>query len=183
MLAHSNRLSAKDPIVAFVAVGSNISPERNITEALRALRRLTPVKAISTFYRTPPLKRPNQSKFINGVWKITTTRSPEEMKFDVLRRIEKELGRDRTEDTHAPRSIDLDLILYGDEIVEESDLHIPDPDIRRRPFIAIPLLELAPDLTWPNTDECLSSFPVIRDEAGLEPLDDFSEQLKRLIKQ
>jgi dihydroneopterin aldolase/2-amino-4-hydroxy-6-hydroxymethyldihydropteridine diphosphokinase len=176
-------MTAPDPAIAFVAVGSNVDPERNIPEALRSLRGLALVTATSTFYRTPPLSRPEQPMFFNGVWELRATRSARQLKFEVLRRIEAELGRERTEDRHAPRPIDLDLILYGDQVIAESDLRVPDPEICQRPFVAIPLLELAPDLVLPDTLERLSSQAVIRSATNLEPLGDFSEHLERLINQ
>jgi len=176
-------MTAPDPEVVFVAVGSNVDPERNIPAALRSLKRFAPVTATSTFFRTPPLSRPEQPMFYNGVWQLHTTRSPRELKFEVLRCIETELGRERTEDRHAPRPIDLDLILYGDRVIGESDLCVPDPEICQRPFIAIPLLELAPHLVLPDTQQRLSSLAVIRTATDLEALRDFSEHLERLITQ
>jgi dihydroneopterin aldolase/2-amino-4-hydroxy-6-hydroxymethyldihydropteridine diphosphokinase len=169
--------------VAFVAVGSNVDPEANIAAALGLLKSFATVTRTSTFYRTAPLARPEQPMFYNGVWELRTTQCPRKLKFDVLRRIEADLGRERTEDRHAARSIDLDLILYGDQVVAESDLCIPDPEICRRPFIAIPLLELAPDLVLPDTRQRLSSLEVVQSAAGLEALGEFSEHLERLVKQ
>lgn len=138
-------------IQAFVGVGSNIEPRRNIQAALVRLARRVRVTGVSTFYRTPALDRPDQPAFLNGVWRIETDLAPRALKLDVLRGIERSLGRVRTADRYAPRTIDLDLLLYGDLTVDEPDLRIPDPDIRKRPFIVVPLLELAPDLVMPDT--------------------------------
>ncbi|MBM3240842.1 2-amino-4-hydroxy-6-hydroxymethyldihydropteridine diphosphokinase [Candidatus Poribacteria bacterium] len=170
------------PVEAYIAVGSNIEPEKNILNALGILKRYVRVKASSTFYRTMPLGRPEQAVFLNGVWHIETVKTARALKFDLLRRIEAELGRVRTDDKYAARTIDLDIAVYGDEVINEPDIHLPDPDIRHRPFIAIPLLELAPALALPDTGEQLSSLPVTQDRTGLEPLDVFTASLRERIK-
>ncbi len=168
-------------VVAFVAVGSNIDPERNIEMALRKLQQLAFLHATSTFYRTPPLERPDQPMFVNGACKISSSLSPRQLKFQVLRRIEDELGRNRTGDRHAPRTVDLDLIIYGDAVIEEAGLRLPDPDIRRRAFIAVPLLELAPGLRLPGSLEPLASLPVAQSMEGLVPLASFTKQLRQRL--
>ncbi len=175
--------SIPEPAVAFVAVGSNIDPERNILNALDSLRRVVDVRATSSFYRTPPVARPEQPAFINGVWKILACQNARALKFDVLRRVEDGLGRTRTKDSHASRTIDLDLILFGDRVVEEPGLSIPDRDIYERSFVAIPLMELVPDLKLPDSKKPLSSLSSIRLGEGLEPLPEFTEQLKQRLKQ
>jgi 2-amino-4-hydroxy-6-hydroxymethyldihydropteridine diphosphokinase len=138
-------------IRAFIAVGSNVAPERNIPEALEQLQSRTRVMDCSTFYRTPPLNRPDQPTFVNGVWKIETAMLPRALKFDLLRPIEARLGRVRSKDKDAPRPIDLDIVLYGAWVVGEEDLRIPDPDLYSRAFLAWPLYELAPDRILPDS--------------------------------
>jgi 2-amino-4-hydroxy-6-hydroxymethyldihydropteridine diphosphokinase len=169
-------------VKAYIAVGSNIEPEKNIPEALERLKRYAQIKAISTFYRTLPITRPEQPSFLNGVWQIDTAGKARTLKFEILRRIEAELGRVRTEDRYAARTIDLDIALYGDAVIDEPDLHIPDPDIRRRPFIAVPLLELAPCLVLPDTGEQLSSLTTTRATEHLVPAYDFTESLRARIR-
>lgn len=166
---------------AYISVGSNIEPEKNIPEALEKLKKYVRVNAISTFYRTIPVGRPEQSAFINGVWQINAEQTARELKFHVLRQIEAELGRVRTEDKYAARTIDLDIALYGDMVIDDPDLRIPDPDIRRRPFIAVPLLELAPRLVLPDTEESLSSLDIVKATGVLEPVYDFTESLRERI--
>jgi len=140
---------------AYIGVGSNIEPERNITDALARLSKHVEITGISSFYKTAPLLRENQDCYLNGVWQISTSILPGELKFGVLRKIEKELHRNRDSDKYAPRTIDLDLLLYGDEVMQENNLTIPDPDISKRSFIAFPLSELNPDLIMPDTKEPL----------------------------
>jgi 2-amino-4-hydroxy-6-hydroxymethyldihydropteridine diphosphokinase len=166
---------------AFIAVGSNIEPLANITAAMEALARRVRLEATSTFYLSKPLMRPQQPMFVNGVWRIQTRVAPIDLKFEVLRKIETDLGRVRSEDSHAPRMIDLDLILYGDTVIEENGLRIPDPDIEERPFIAAPLAELAPDLLIPGTANKVGELSAARNVEGLDALVEFTAQLRRRI--
>ena len=169
---------AEKRLDAFIAVGSNIDPERHILEALRRLARRLSVTGVSTFYRTAPLDRPDQPPFLNGVWRIDAPVPARAIKFDYLRPIETELGRVRTADKFAARTIDLDLILYGDAVINEPGLKIPDPDLRTRPFIGIPALALAPDLVLPDTGERLASIlPSV--SANLQPAPDFTARLRK----
>ena len=111
---------------------------------------------------------------------ITSART---LKFGILRDIETELGRTRGADRYAARPIDLDLAVYGDAAIDEPDLRIPDPDIRERPFVAVPLLELAPNLVMPDSGESLASLSVARLGDGLEAAEDFTRQLnERLLR-
>jgi len=136
---------------AYIAVGSNIQPAPHIAEALERLEEKVKIAAISAFYRTAPLERPEQEDFLNGVLAMDTDRLPRELKFGTLRPIEAALGRARAEDKYAARAIDLDLIVYGNLVMDEPGLVLPDPDVLGRPFLWCPLLELAPDLIWPGS--------------------------------
>jgi len=163
-------------------VGSNIAPEANVESAMGALTRVVCIEAISTFFESEPYQRPGHPLFINGVWQIRTELPAPDLKFGVLREIERRMGRERESDRYAPRVIDLDLILYGDQVIEAPDLRIPDPDIKTRPFIAVPLVELAPDLVIPGSGEKLCEQPVVKKTDGLKALPAFTEQLKRQIE-
>ena len=167
---------------AFVAVGSNIEPERNIPAALEALARFVRVTGSSTFYRTAPVARPGQPAFYNGVFQAQTGLAARALKFDVLRPIEERLGRVRTADKDAPRTIDLDLLLCGDEVIDTPELRLPDPEIRVRPFVAVPLLELCPELLLPGTGEPLRAFPAARASQALERLTEFTHQLRKRLE-
>ncbi len=148
--------SKSKPVEAFVAVGSNIEPRKHIPKALDLLRTHVRVTSASTFYATPSLGRPELPEYRNGVLKIETFLMPRSLKFNVMRPIEDKLGRVRSGDRYASRTIDLDVILYGEQVVEEEGLLIPDPGIWERPFVAVPLLELAPELVIPGTRETLA---------------------------
>lgn len=166
---------------AFIAVGSNIEPEQNLLTALDRLKAKVPVKAVSTVYRTEPVGRPEQPSFLNGVWKILTPLPPRALKFDVLRPLEAALGRVRSEDRYAPRTIDLDILLYGNAVIREPGLEIPDPDLCRRPFLAAGVLELAPGLVLPDTGEPLHELMRVQ-TAELKPAVDFTNRLRDRLK-
>ncbi len=165
---------------AYIAVGSNIEPQRNISAALALLRNHVQVTAISTFYRTAAIDRPDQPDFLNGVFAIRTAAGPRALKFDILRGIENQLGRVRSADKYAARTIDLDVILYGQEVRDEPDLRLPDKDINR-PFVGLAVLELAPNLILPDSRRPLASIFSSRDMETLHPMVDFTRQLKGSI--
>jgi dihydroneopterin aldolase/2-amino-4-hydroxy-6-hydroxymethyldihydropteridine diphosphokinase len=152
--------SGEDGARVYVGVGSNINPEANIRTALKLLRERVSVVAVSAFFRSKPAGTVDQPDFINGIFKIKTELSPALLKFDVLRGIEAALGRARSLDKNAARTIDLDIVLYGGLVLEEPGLSIPDPGLVRYPFVALPLLELEPDIVVPGTNELLKNiFP------------------------
>ena len=84
--------------------------------------------------------------------RVETDLDPRDLKYGVLRRIETRLGRVRTPDRYAPRTLDLDLCLYGGLVIQKEDLTIPDPDLLTRDFLYIPLLDIDPDMVVPGTD-------------------------------
>ena len=113
---------------AYISVGSNIQPETSILAALPALREALDVRAASRFYANPayaPTPRPLPA-FINGVLHVRTDLSPRALKYDVLRRIEGRLGRRRGRDPYAPRTLDLDLLVYDRLEVDDDRLTLPD---------------------------------------------------------
>jgi len=168
-------------IRAFVAVGFNVAPEETIPEALGQLRNRAQVIACSTFYRTPPLNRPEQPMFVNGVWEIETDWLPRALKFDLLRPIEARLGRVRSKDKYAPRPIDLDILLYGAWVVGEEDLRIPDPDLYSRAFLAWALYELAPDRILPDSGRKLRCLARSMPKEGMTAAEDITRLLKERI--
>ena len=129
----------------YIGLGSNIEPEKYTPLALERLRQCLDVVSVSSFYCSSAVGTAvGQADFINGVVKVKTSLSAEQLKFEVLRPIEYEFGRRLYMPKHAPRTMDLDLLIFGDEVIEE--LNIPEADILRRPFVYIPLLEIAPDI-------------------------------------
>ncbi len=166
---------------AFVGVGSNIAPEKNVQKAIRALSSKTRVRGISTVYLTEPEGDPEQPLFYNLVVEIETEMSPEELKHRILRKIEDDLGRVRTDDKYAPRPIDLDLILYDDIALQTKDLTLPSPEILSRPFLAFPLSELSSDLALPGTGLTLNQILPGLSQAKMKRMARFTALLKKEV--
>ena len=169
-------------IKAFIGVGSNINPEINIDKALDLLKKSVEVTGISLFYRTKPLLDKKINDFLNGVWQVKTDLSPFEIKFNVLKKIEKKLQRKKNKDKYSSRVIDLDLLLYGDIVLNDEKIVIPDPDIYTRSFIYMPLYELDPDLILPDTGKHIVDLVKNFDKEQLILMKDFSNYLKSKIK-
>lgn len=165
---------------AFIAIGSNIDAERNVTAALELLGRLLRIVAVSSFYRTPALGAPGSPDFLNGLVEIETELEPRELKRLVLQEVESKLGRERGDDPNAPRSIDLDLVLYGDLVSDEEGLVLPAPEIVDRAFVALPLLELEPDLVLPGTDQSLREIAAGLSSSEMTPAESFNARLRRV---
>lgn len=163
---------------AFISVGSNINPAENVREAVRQLALRARVVRISTVYLTEPVGRPTQPPYYNCALEVETETPPVELKEQVLRAIEARLGRERTEDKYAPRTIDLDLLLYDGLVMETEDLTLPDPDIVRRPFLAIPLCELAPELTLPGSNRRVDEMAEAMAPGSMAPLESYTSALR-----
>lgn len=166
---------------AFVSVGSNIDPADNTRAAVRLLAAKAHLRGISTVYLTEAEGRPEQPPYYNCVVEIETSLPPGALKHLVLRRIEDELGRKRSGDKYAPRTIDLDLILYDDLVLKTDDLTLPDPQILLRPFLAFPLLELAPALRLPGTDVRIEEATAGLSRDRMKPLEGYTALLKKEI--
>jgi 2-amino-4-hydroxy-6-hydroxymethyldihydropteridine diphosphokinase len=168
-------------VEAFIAVGSNIDPQENILRALLALKKYMAITGVSNFYQTKAVGASDQPDFLNGVIKVRTYRGPRTLKFEVLRNVEAKLGRVRCADKFAARTIDLDMILYGTVVMDEPDLILPDPAIRTYPFVAVPLLELAPDLILPDTCTPLWAQRSANLKTDLLPQPEFTDRLRQFI--
>jgi len=166
---------------AYVSIGSNIDPETNMRSAILRLTETVRVKAISMVYRTEPVGREGQPPYYNCVVEIETDLPPRDLKFQVLRRIESELGRTRGTDRFAARTIDLDLVLYDELVMTSEDLALPDPDILRRPFLAVPIQELAPGLVLPGSGLNISEVASALPRTGMVPLENYTERIRKEI--
>ena len=150
-------------------------------KAMNLLAESVRIVAVSTFYRTEAEGRGGQPPFYNGVVAVATEMPPGELKRSVLRKIEEELGRRRSEDKYAARTIDLDILIYDDLAVCEGDLVIPDPQIGERAFLVVPLAELAPDLVLGGTGLRLGEMAAAHAGHKMEPLREYTELLRRSI--
>lgn len=168
---------------AFIAVGSNIDPAANVRLAIGRLARRVRVVGISMVYRTEALGRPEQPAYYNCVVEVETAVPPQDLKQGILRPIEDSLGRMRGDDKFAPRTIDLDLIVYGDLVMDDGGIILPDPEIMKRPFLAIPLSELAPDLVLASCSRRIAEIASGLEQGGLQPLNDYARQLQDELEQ
>ena len=134
---------------AYIGMGSN--QEEPLANCLRALHKLDSEKIhvvrCSSFYRTQAVGYEKQPHFVNAVVQVTTDLDPEDL-FAKMQEIEKDLGK-KPSFKWGPRKIDLDLLLYGDEVVDEIDLQVPHPLMHQRKFVLAPLAEIAPQVEHP----------------------------------
>jgi 2-amino-4-hydroxy-6-hydroxymethyldihydropteridine diphosphokinase len=156
---------------AAISLGSNISPERHLPQAVARLEQVGRILAVSQAYGSAAVGPPGQPDFVNAAVLIEMDRSPEELRR-LLRRIEADLGRVRVEDKFAPRPIDLDLALYGDLVEQTAELTLADPDLLVRPYLAATVAELDPDAVHPVTHERLADIAARLGTSGLTPRPD-----------
>ncbi|MFI4937585.1 MAG: 2-amino-4-hydroxy-6-hydroxymethyldihydropteridine diphosphokinase [Candidatus Berkiellales bacterium] len=133
-------------IESFVALGSNVNaPKEQILKAFSALSLLPKTELIQTssLYQTQPWGKVNQDDFVNAVAKIKTSLSPQDLLTGLLE-VEQQAGRVRQE-KWGPRTLDCDLLFYGDEEIHASNLIVPHPLMHLRDFVLAPLAEIAPD--------------------------------------
>ncbi|WP_347564588.1 2-amino-4-hydroxy-6-hydroxymethyldihydropteridine diphosphokinase [Chlorobium sp. N1] len=132
-------------VKAYIGTGSNVGDRfGNLQEALLRLAALpgTRVLEASPVYMTEPVGEEEQERFFNGVVLIETTLEAEELRRRT-KAIEQELGRPERYRRWSPRVIDLDILLYGDRVIESGTLHVPHPELHRRKFVLVPLLDIA----------------------------------------
>ncbi len=151
--------------IAYIAVGSNLSdPVTQANQAIEALKQLPKSRFIATssLYSSTPMGPQNQPDYINAVVAIETDLLPLEL-LDCTQAIEQEQGRVRKDERWGPRTLDLDIILYGDEVMDSERLTIPHYGMRVREFVLYPLAEIAPSLQLPDgtkLEELLKSVPI-----------------------
>lgn len=137
------RRQPREPIRAFLALGSNLGDRRAYLAG--AVARLPDVVAVSHLYETDPVGGPpGQGAFLNCVVELRTTRTPREL-LAAAQAAEAAAERVRTE-RWGPRTLDVDVLLVGDEVVNEADLVVPHPRMWERGFVLVPLADLAPEL-------------------------------------
>ncbi len=138
--------------LAYIAIGSNLaSPLEQVNAAVQALGDIpqTRVVALSSFYRTPPLGPQDQPDYLNAAIALDTALNAEAL-LDNTQHIELQQGRVRKEERWGPRTLDLDIMLFGDAVINTERLTVPHYDMKRRGFMLWPLFEIAPDLIFPD---------------------------------
>lgn len=161
-LEEDNELMNPTPQFVVVTLGSNIDKERNLPAAVQRISRTTNVVRVSTVYESSAVGRTEQPNYFNAAVLLSTSLPAAALKDGLLSTIENELGRRRTADKFAPRTIDLDIALYGNGVFEYTPTdgrvrHIPDPDLLRFVHVTVPVAELQPDWVHPETGEKLSA--------------------------
>jgi 2-amino-4-hydroxy-6-hydroxymethyldihydropteridine diphosphokinase len=137
--------------VAFIGLGANLGqPRRQLELALAELDRIPHTRVVrrSSFYRSAPMGYADQPEFINAVAQLETALAAKRLLVE-MQAIEHRQGRQRSF-ANAPRILDLDMLLFGDAIVNESGLTLPHPRMHERAFVLMPLLEIAPEATIPG---------------------------------
>ena len=138
--------------LAYIAIGSNLaSPLEQVNAAVQALGEIPQSKivAVSSFYRTPPLGPQDQPDYLNAAVVLETALDAETL-LDNTQRIELQQGRVRKTERWGPRTLDLDIMLFGHETINTERLTVPHYDMKNRGFMLWPLFEVAPDLIFPD---------------------------------
>lgn len=141
----------------YLSLGSNLAPEDNLREAVRLLASYGKVAAASTVYQTPPLGAIEpQPDYLNAVVLVISDLSPLDFQKQAIGTIEAAIGRKRTGDKFAPRTIDIDILLASQRILKIEHRPVPNPEILERAFVAVPLAEIAADVVHPENGKTMA---------------------------
>jgi 2-amino-4-hydroxy-6-hydroxymethyldihydropteridine diphosphokinase len=160
-----------DGVAAHVGIGSNLDdPERQVRRAIGALASIPETRFVraSRLFRTAPWGRADQPAFVNAAAELATRLAPRAL-LDALLAIERAQGRHRDGTRWGPRTLDLDVLLYGDAVIDEAGLAIPHPHLAERAFVLLPLADLDPALHVPGRGR-ISELVRGVDANGVEPL-------------
>ena len=136
-----------EPVTAYLGLGSNLGDRQaNLDRALGLLSQRLRLEKISSIYDSEPVGDVDQPRFLNMVCQVNTHLAPQGL-LALAKGIESKLGR--AGPSGAPRTIDIDILLYGDQVIETPELVIPHPRLTERAFVLVPLVEIAPDLVHP----------------------------------
>ncbi|HDS9361051.1 TPA: 2-amino-4-hydroxy-6-hydroxymethyldihydropteridine diphosphokinase [Enterobacter cancerogenus] len=138
--------------LAYIALGSNLaSPLEQVNAAVNAIGEVpqSRIVAVSSFYRTPPLGPQDQPDYLNAAVALETELDAETL-LDNTQRIELQQGRVRKAERWGPRTLDLDIMLFGNDVINTARLTVPHYDMKNRGFMLWPLFEIAPALTFPD---------------------------------
>ncbi|HEV8238374.1 MAG TPA: 2-amino-4-hydroxy-6-hydroxymethyldihydropteridine diphosphokinase [Thermoanaerobaculia bacterium] len=140
-----------------IGVGSNVEPERHLPEAVRLLGEKAEVLAVSSAWATAPVGPAGQPPFVNAAVLLRTNLDPARVKPELLRPVERAMGRVRSADRFAPRAIDLDFVAWEGGHLRAEGLELPDPDLLRHAHVALPASEVAPEWAHPQTGETFAA--------------------------
>jgi 2-amino-4-hydroxy-6-hydroxymethyldihydropteridine diphosphokinase len=159
-----------DTITAYLSLGSNLgNREDNLDMALKLLSERMRMGKVSSIYDTEPLGITGQPRFLNIACEVFTRLTPEGL-LSLAKGIEGKMGRRGK--SGEPRPIDIDILLYGDKVVDKPDLVIPHPSMAERSFVLVPLAEIAPDHVHPVVKKTIKEMrDAIKEVQGVMKLD------------
>lgn len=169
-------------IRTYIGLGGNLShPKDHLQAAIRELAQLAKCQLVSCsgLYASTPMGPQDQPDYLNAVVALDTDLAPEEL-LDQTQRIELEQGRVRKSERWGPRTLDLDILLYGDQIIATERLTVPHYGMETREFVLIPLYEIAPSLTLPN-QRAISQLAAQVDPKGLRRIEDEASWARPLL--
>lgn len=144
-------------VTVYLGLGSNVGKRReNLEKALGYIAQRMRVVAKSSVYETEPLGNTSQPRFLNMVCEVRTALTPESL-LVLAKGIEKKMGRMPNHPKDSPRTMDIDILFYGDQVLSDPDLIIPHPRLSKRAFVLIPMNEIAPDFIDPSTGKTISA--------------------------
>lgn len=157
-------------ICSYIALGSNLDdPLSHIIAGLQGIQQLpeTTLEAVSGLYSTPPLGPEGQQNYLNAVVQINTSLSPLTL-LDALQSIEQQQGRQRLV-RWGPRTLDLDILLYGNQVINHDRLVVPHAEMTNRSFVLLPLADIAEDLVLPS-GTTVRQLATVADQSGITRL-------------
>ena len=141
---------------AYLSLGSNIEPEKNLPAAVRELGCFGRVLRVSSVWQSLPVGGHGQPDYLNAALLLETALSASDLKGKAIAAVEASLGRMRSANRNAPRTIDIDIMLFDREQLRLGERSIPDREVLERPFVAIPLAEISPAYIHPVTGDSLA---------------------------
>lgn len=154
------------PQLAYLSLGSNLGDrEKNLRACIARLGELGGVCKVSSFYETEPMEMREQPWFLNCAVELETELDAQQL-LSGIRAIEASLGRERLV-AKGPRTIDIDILMLGSEVIESADLQIPHPAMQERRFVLAPLAEIAPEILHPLLNKSIAGLlKTLADEPG-----------------